>query len=629
MKLKQVSAKNFRSLKEVTLPIHKLTILIGENNAGKSSVLDLLDIMLNDNQPDREDYFRASYEHNTELTADAIAEDVIEIILTFDLSDSEKKLANPYLAILDEKLHFKKVFKPGSSVEVACYTARYADNRLNRDLNDRTSNDELMSFMKELGIKPEGGKNPKKDEMLNLINIYKLTALKVDDWSIIQGSQLKALKNLLPRFDRYRAIDYQTPERLVDKTLRSVYEMLVYQAPEEGQPRRLIESLRNLESDVEISINKKLEDLLVFIKKYNAKVQQINYRPQIDFMSGFKMGEFLIDDGRGSHNLSKTGDGTKRRMLMATLDWDRQVLSEQSTSVPGIIRGYDEPDTNLHYEAQRRMYEAINDIVMKEDSNVQAIVCTHSLTMIDRAPAANINKLHLSDLGVTVVENLLIDEDSEIEDFLHWLAASLGITNTMMFYERCYIIIEGPTEENALPIFYRKLYSRSMIEDGIRLINIEGNGGRKGLLKLLGKNKQRLTLSFLDSDTKNKKIEAEFTEAGFTAEIMKNNTIYIGNKEFEDAFSDETICDCLCKVWPRVDKMDWALEHLLSLRQDADKKKFSDALMGLIRANSEEGPESKKPIFGYQIAKHCPIDKIPTEINELFRRAREIAGLVI
>ena len=39
MQLKTIEVRNFRCLKNVTIPFHELTVLIGENDAGKSTVL--------------------------------------------------------------------------------------------------------------------------------------------------------------------------------------------------------------------------------------------------------------------------------------------------------------------------------------------------------------------------------------------------------------------------------------------------------------------------------------------------------------------------------------------------------------------------------------------------------------
>jgi len=46
MKLRQITVKNFRCLADVTLSVSDNTILVGENNSGKTAVLDALRIAL-------------------------------------------------------------------------------------------------------------------------------------------------------------------------------------------------------------------------------------------------------------------------------------------------------------------------------------------------------------------------------------------------------------------------------------------------------------------------------------------------------------------------------------------------------------------------------------------------------
>ncbi|NLN59304.1 MAG: DUF2813 domain-containing protein [Deltaproteobacteria bacterium] len=46
MKLKEISIKNFRGIRSLHLPLDDLTVLIGENNTGKSSVLEAIQLVL-------------------------------------------------------------------------------------------------------------------------------------------------------------------------------------------------------------------------------------------------------------------------------------------------------------------------------------------------------------------------------------------------------------------------------------------------------------------------------------------------------------------------------------------------------------------------------------------------------
>jgi hypothetical protein len=162
-----------------------------------------------------------------------------------------------------------------------------------------------------------------------------------------------------------------------------------------------------------------------------------------------------------------------------------------------------------------------------------------------------------------------------------------------------------------------------MIDDGVRLINIEGKGGRRGLLKLLGRNRQEITLSLLDPDND---VVGELKDAGFSESTIEGNVFYIGEKEYEDAFADEDLCICLSEVWPRVDGMPWADPHLKTLRENADTRKFSKALLDLIYQNTETGPDCRKPVLGVELAKRCSLDRVPGPICRLFELARQIAG---
>jgi hypothetical protein len=454
-----------------------------------------------------------------------------------------------------------------------------------------------------------------------------------EDWISVPPSRLEGF---LPRFERYRAIDYSTPESLVMNTLRQVYEQVIFEeeADDDGHKlRRLDKRLSEVQADAEKSIREKVQELQGFVKRYAPRIEDISFEASIDFSGGLRSGEFQVSDGRGLHYLSKVGDGTKRRIFTAVLDWDRDVsLSQvsQGHMVRPIIRGYDEPDTNLHYEAQRLMYQAIATVAYAQDSHIQVVLCTHSLTMIDRAPAKDINLLRIKN-GCTTIEKLETEGDNEVEKFLGELAQQLGITNTVMFYERCFVLIEGETEEYALPLIYRNIFGRSLLEDGIRLINLKGNGATGEFLRLLGRNRQQLTIAFLDKDTEhnNKGKQAKlakdaFKQAGFSAEFIKRRIIYIGTQEFEDAFADDVLVRALQYGYPK-DEGEWHQDHITAIRAS---NKFSSAIQGLVYNHATNAPgKFGKPEFGKYLGRVCTCQTdAPEEVMRLFNTARQIAG---
>jgi predicted ATP-dependent endonuclease of OLD family len=614
MKLKKIYITGFRSLVNFETDFNPLTVLIGENDSGKSSILDIMEIIFNDASPDHNDFHQ---------DLDGRIVDKITVIIEFHVNNGEIKQY-----CIDGKLEIKKVIHRSDLEVETFYRGKLPkDERLTQDITELYADDqkELLQSI-DPTISDSEISNEKK--RVKVFNSLIESSPKTKSW--IEAPYRWG--QFLPKFERYSAMDYKAPANMVAKTLKQVYVQSITENDDlEKENPQLIKPLRDVQSMATERIRTEVKVLEDYIQKYNRRACGISYEPDFDFSRSLRTGEFTIDLGRGLHALSKTGDGTKRRMFMAVLDWDREVSIEQSKDddkLPKIIRGYDEPDTNLHYEAQRMMFQAISDIVGAKNTNIEAILCTHSLTMIDRAPAQSIRLLNLDQKGQTNISQLQTDEDPAIEDFLLNLARELGITNSIIFYERCFILIEGDTEENALPILYKTLYGKSLFEDSIQVINVKGNGAIKEFLKLLSKNRQSLTLILLDSDT-NDSTTSRLTEeilqqSGFSSEFIDQKITYIGQNEFEDAFSNEVIASCLNNTWPKSEG-NWTEEDIQDIRNEG---KFSKKLKSLIWEEADtETPRWSKPEFGKILAKHCSTDDIPNEIKQIFELAREIAEI--
>lgn len=614
MLLTRLEAKGFRSLRQVEIDFDQLTLLIGGNDTGKSSTLDLLDIVLGNGSIDANDF------HCPPGESEAV--DSVEVVLEFHLDPRRDEEALQY--VLDGALKIRKVYTEDE--EKTYYWTEYPqDERLRRDDFHRSltagEQEDLIGEFDSEAVDELSNKG----ERAEWLHEYAKNAPQTRGWK----ETPQRWGDFLPRFFRYSAMEYDNPSSYISNTLQLVFESILYEGDED---RKLISSLIEVRNKAETAMNRKVGELHSYLRKYDDRVQDISYEPTIDFSRGLRTGEFQINYGRGFHYFSKMGDGTKRKMFIATLDWDRDVTLEQAaqgSALPAVIRGYDEPDTNLDYEAQRTMCRAISSIVEEEKTRTQAILCTHSPPMINRVPAQNVRLLSLRD-GCTEVEQLETGDDPEVEDFLRESAKELGITNTVMFYERCFVLIEGETEWNALPILYRKIYSNSLLEDGIRLIDVKGNGAVKEFLKLLSRNRQQLTIIFVDSDTKNtneaKLTEATLLSAGFDDDFIEKRLLYIGNQEFEDAFPSKAIARCLQQDWSKPEG-EWIPEDIEPIRKQ--DKKFSDAIWEDLVCQHTEGKLRStwcKPVFGRELARCCKNSEIPEKVCNLFELARRVAG---
>jgi hypothetical protein len=225
------------------------------------------------------------------------------------------------------------------------------------------------------------------------------------------------------------------------------------------------------------------------------------------------------------------------------------------------------------------MFYQIKDLAESE-SNIQSVICTHSLTMIDRAPAKSINHVIKDSENFTSKIEFLDNEqqDDGIREFLSQISEISGIKNSSIFYEKCFLLVEGPSEQNALPILYKTYFNRSLSEDGVILINLETNGQWSNALKFLRANKQRCTILLLDSDTQDSKRQVtkeKLRDIGFDETFLEEKCFFIGKKEFEDIYPNHRLVEICNSKYQRSDDNQWSEKDFEVLRE---KVKFSEEL---------------------------------------------------
>ena len=91
MTITEVRIRNFRGIKSLDLELGRITVLIGENNSGKTSVLDALKLCLRDSGSRRRVVFEALDFHLPDSGAEPTASDPIELEVTLSDRRDEKE----------------------------------------------------------------------------------------------------------------------------------------------------------------------------------------------------------------------------------------------------------------------------------------------------------------------------------------------------------------------------------------------------------------------------------------------------------------------------------------------------------------------------------------------------------
>lgn len=335
------------------------------------------------------------------------------------------------------------------------------------------------------------------------------------------------------------------------------------------------------------------------------------------------MADVVITFTDGSkRSIDQLGEGNKKKAALAVLEWDAEVSS--SSDERDVIKAYDEPDANLDFTAQRKIFTIINQDA-RDNEHVSVIICTHSLALIDRAPAESINRIHLDGRNATI-EYLQANDDEDIKLFLSQVAEVSGLRNSNIFYEKAFLIVEGESEEASMGLLYRAYTGNSMPEDGIVLINIRTNGQWNNVLKFLGANKSACTVLLLDSETQMSGSTRQVTmqklqDSGFDTSFLSDHCFFIGSKEFEDTYSDVDLAFMANQKFPKPDGSTWASTDFTVLRV---LNKFSSEVSRLISTGYRG--QATKPMIAYEMALLYDRTKISqnTVLRDLFEKISNI-----
>jgi putative ATP-dependent endonuclease of the OLD family len=598
MNLKLFKATNFRSLVDTGwIKIHDLTAFIGENDSGKSACIDAIKILFEKNsRPDLDDFARIIDSVNEETTVHEII--ILEAVL--ELSDLEFSEISREIPLYANQIHYKKVVNIAESVVKLLYVGQVSQ------VEDFSGNWRLLNLqpLKELVEKHSiPTTKAKKDELIEEINLWVQRQPKME-------GDLDLPTSVFMRFPRVEVFSTKTgaePELIINRVLKSICDAEIKSEKYQGKVTDIQDGIVN-------SLKEKISELLPFIKKYYSEVENVTIEPQLNFSSGLSNTPLLLSNNSGSPiTLLKKGEGKKRQVALGIYEWGSTVFKSQNDMNAVLI--LDEPDTHMDYMSQRKLFDIISGYV---SPSMQVIIATHSLNLINRMPVGKINHFCRNAKRLTEVENLSADDPETESMFLHDIGVSIGLDSGVIFHERCFLIVEGPTEMNALPKIFQTLFGFSLQTAGIKLINGDNNIGARNFAKFLNSN-NRSVIFILDNDCRKITGRKAFSEEilirdGFDIE---NQVFFVGEEEFEDAFSDDFLAKIANCFYQETSKKSWNSEEIALLRQREEK--FSTLLQ------REFG--NSKPDIGYKIGLSLSNkDEIPEVICAALQKALAVAN---
>ncbi len=432
MFLKKLIIKRFRCIKKLTLDFHKgVNILIGENNSGKTAIIDALRICFSYGNQYR-DAFVTPNDFFIDTTNPTCALKDIEFDLFFEIINDEK--AGIFYDMLsvgeDEKKELQLHFKYSINEKGGSKRVRY---------------------------KVWGGDNEGQSvapEALELI------------YAVYLGPLRDAVQSLRPVKGNILGDLYSNIEQDSDKQH--------YLA---GMVHNLLQNdtdWRSLINSGKDAVNEHIKKTSILGKQYSVDIEFLpfEFRRILDTLRiQIPIYEELPENTtveRKYFNLSEYGMGYNNLIYMAVVlgDLTRRKDIEADTYISLLL---EEPEAHLHPQLQNILFAYLNEI---NDKGIQIFITSHSPTITAKA---NLDSLIvLQNLDKSIYSLPLINSNLD-KDNRNYLQKFLDVTKSQLFFSNGVILVEGISEALLLPVFSRIIGKEYDLEkNGIEIVNING-----------------------------------------------------------------------------------------------------------------------------------------------------------
>lgn len=365
MRLKEVILKNFRSYKDARIPIDEaLTGIIGKNDAGKSTILEALEIFFNNNLPKIE---------SSDLSVVADSKAISIVCIFSDLPDelvidetAKTSLENEFLLNEQGFLEIQKDYdcnKKAPSPEIFCNAYHPCD----KDFKDLLflKNAELKSRISSLGIESNFDSNvtmrrsiwqSQKDLKKELTKL----PLNKEDGKKIWDK----LQTHLPLYALFQSDRKSTDE---DSEVQDPMKLAIQEAIKSVESQ--LETIRNeVKTKVE-EVAKRTINKLTEMDESLAETLTPNFSSDPKW-EGFK---FSLTSG-DQIPINKRGSGVRRLILLNFFraEAERKMFLKDS---PNVIYAVEEPETSQHPDNQIKIINALKKLA--QDDKCQVLITTH------------------------------------------------------------------------------------------------------------------------------------------------------------------------------------------------------------------------------------------------------------
>ena len=466
MKLEQLKVENFRCFKdEVTIDLGDLVVVVGRNDAGKSSLFDALDIFFEGKAaPDRDDPYIKSDDSTVRITC-VFSELPSEILIDAQHTTS---LASEYLLNSKGFLEVTKVYNCGLSKPKLLEVEARAIHPTADDYGDLhlLTNARLKARARTLKVD------------VSVVNQTINSEIRKAIWSHAEDLQMREihmpiikedarkiwdqLKKSLPVYALFKA---DRPSTDQDAEAQDPMKAAVKEAIQ-AQKQTLDQIAERVKAQVQQIANRTVEK----IKEMNPDLAQ-ELTPRVSNKNWDTLFSVSLT-GDEDIPINKRGSGTRRLVLLNFFRAKAEEKAEGNDA--GLIYAIEEPETSQHPHNQVMLVKALGDLA--EMPGCQVLLSTHTPVLARRFNNDYLRLISRDKNGPTIKHG---NDDSTIRKIVE----SLGVLpdhNVKVFFG-----VEGRNDMNFLRNISRIL--REANKD-VPDLGEEEDAGRLVIIPLGGSN---------------------------------------------------------------------------------------------------------------------------------------------
>ncbi|MCI5222116.1 MAG: DUF2813 domain-containing protein [Candidatus Electrothrix sp. AR4] len=590
----------FRGISNIEISLPRVAVLLGQNNAGKTSVIKALQLSLGD-------YSRYLTDEDFHIGEDEKRQETITVDLRFIAIEGDTR-ASEFSEKWQQELGDKIQAEADGKQFVAIRTTAKSDRVKGGYIVDRFH---LNTW-------------PERDEWQNA--------------QVTTGNRLRKRLESIPfiSIDAQRDIHNELKEKssFIGRVLSSVeyddedvaeLEHMVAEVNKEAIEKS--EPLKQLKNHLD-NLNQSFEGSgQTELTPFPKKIRDLSKRFSVHF------GE----SDKNSFSMEYHGMGTRSWASLLTVKAFVELLAknhEEEAEPFFPVLAAEEPEAHLHPNAQRTLYRQLID------TQGQVIISTHSPYIAGLAEIHEIKYLKKQESSVEVYQLRETFEGDDLRKLKREVVHSRG----ELLFSKAIVLSEGETEEQALPELFEAYTGKHPFALGINFVGVNGSGAKYRPFLILAKDLDIPVYIFSDGEEKIVKVLKKNYEKIFGPTDIEHadNITILNGTDFEGYLLSQGYNELIEQTIQEVAGEN-AVDNWIKKRNGtplkptrSDKPPCATCSQPIFESelrdyNGEDGRkkaileilDSSKPLYSKKITKNMvklPKEQFPDKIVDIFQK---------